>query len=141
MRGSALAPNHDVAILQSNACIAPGDERDVAVVAGEALERPWQPEAMALGDPACSADVVARTVVLTASGGLPRERSQSVDALLGNVHTVGSPSGPKDVPKALSRSQAVTSQTGSSSISRDYQNVHRKAPVQTTTQHPTGDEN
>lgn len=89
MGRATLAPNHDVTVLQPNARVAAGNQRDVAVVTGEALEFSRQSQTMAFGDPTSGPDVLARPVVLAAPSSLPCERSQAIDALLGNTHTGG----------------------------------------------------
>lgn len=124
MRGPAVTPNHYVAILEANTRISAGNERDVAVVTGESLELSRQPEAMALGDPACSADVLARAIVLATPSSLPRERSESVDALLGNTHTEESPSGPKGVPNSQARDrETIRLSTGAAAATANHRMV------------------
>lgn len=98
----ALTPDHHVTVLQSDADVPAGNERDVTRLAGEALELPREPESVAFGDPAGSTDVVAGPIVLAATSRLPCERSQAVDALLGDSHTQGWPSHRKGVPNSES---------------------------------------
>lgn len=75
-----------MAVLESDACVDPGSQRDITPRAGKPLERPWQPTAVALGDPTGQADVLPGTIELAVGGCLLGEHKQSLDSLLGDTH-------------------------------------------------------
>jgi 1,2-diacylglycerol-3-alpha-glucose alpha-1,2-glucosyltransferase len=82
----AIAGHDDVAIPQADPGVFPRPEIPVTLVARPAFERPWQPQAVALGDAPRPSDVPARSLFVTVGGGLPGEFRQALDAFGCDAH-------------------------------------------------------
>ncbi len=84
---ATVAGDDDVAVLQARAGVPARYQVGVAGVAGETHEFAGEAQAVALGDAAREADVLARALVIAVARGGFRERGESLDALLRDGHT------------------------------------------------------